>query len=295
MNTKITRFRASLIITLTVWAGDVDAQTIGANAAASPPLGLMHLSGGMAKSAGQPAAIVATKFTVHDIAANQGGSDVINRKHGGVDVLAFDSGREWSRPVRGSPRDMVFVSFQIYASAATIVDVGGARLGVTASPAGNSVQLMHDAPGPGGAQWRPLEIHSGMAKFGGKSLAALPVLTVRLDPAAATWDLFVGGRLMADNLPLRATTPAERVFRVRAGGEGALVTGLVMADENPLYEDENGNGIDDAFERKHRGGLLTATATPAERAAWAKRWREEQRKQPPAPLRTPHLKPDRAK
>ena len=70
---------------------------------------------------------------------------------------------------------------------------------------------------------------------------------------------------------------------MRAGGEGAWLTGLVMADENPLYEDANANGIDDAFENQKRGALLAATANQAERQLLAQEWKAAQRlKHPPA-------------
>ena len=71
---------------------------------------------------------------------------------------------------------------------------------------------------------------------------------------------------------------------MRAGGEGAWLTGLVMADENPLYEDANANGIDDAFEKQQRGAILAATASVAERQLLAQEWKDAQRRKAPPAL-----------
>jgi hypothetical protein len=50
-----------------------------------------------------------------------------------------------------------------------------------------------------------------------------------------------------------------------AGTEGAWITGVVLADENPIYEDVNANAIDDRFEIVQRGALLPANASKPER------------------------------
>ncbi|MBI5693183.1 MAG: hypothetical protein HZC55_24160 [Verrucomicrobia bacterium] len=68
---------------------------------------------------------------------------------------------------------------------------------------------------------------------------------------------------------------------LRSGSEGAWVTGLVLADENPIYEDANANGLDDRFEVSRRGFLLPASASKAERQTLAQQWREAQRAKPP--------------
>jgi len=55
-----------------------------------------------------------------------------------VDYLALDAGKDWSRPLRGNAKDVTFVSFQVYASQTTIIDIAGARLEFTASPVSGS-------------------------------------------------------------------------------------------------------------------------------------------------------------
>jgi hypothetical protein len=84
-------------------------------------------------------------------------------------------------------------------------------------------------------------------------------------------------------LPLIAAKRDHRQFTVKAGTEGAWVCGVVLADENPLYEDANVNGIDDAFERQKHGVLLPAGAAIATRQQLAQDWKAAQRaKAPPA-------------
>jgi hypothetical protein len=85
--------------------------------------------------------------------------------------------------------------------------------------------------------------------------------------------VFSGSRLPADNLPLIAARRDIRQFTVNAGAQGAWVIGLVLADENPLYEDANANVVDDAFERQRLGALLPENATLPARQQLAKDWK----------------------
>lgn len=228
--------------------------------------------------------LAAGKFSVDDL-STRGTAGASKTRRNNVDYLALDSGREWSRPIRGNARDVTFVSFQVCASQTTIIDIGGARLGVTAGPMTNGLQLMFDDSATGALQWRSLNYHVATDKYDGKNFAALPTITVRLDPGAGTWDIYSGSSLLADNLPLIDAKKNDRRFTVRAGTEGAWVLGLVLADENPLYEDVNNNAIDDAFERQQFGGSLLATsASKADRQLVAQQWRQAQMKKPPAAL-----------
>ncbi len=259
------------------------AASLHAQSNATPPaLGLLRLKA--TAKANDAAPLAPGKYAVDDLSTGAT-TGVTKTKKDDVDLLTLDGTKEWSRPLRGSPRDVSFVSFQLHASGSTVVDIGGARLGLTLSPAGGSLQLMYDDSASGTLQWKPLNVHLGTGKYGGRTLAPLPTLTVRLDPGAGTWDLFSGSRLLADNLPMIVANKDRRQFLVRAGGEGAWLAGLVMADENPLYEDANANGIDDTFERQKRGALAATSTNASERTALAQEWKEAQRqKAPPALL-----------
>ena len=264
--------------------------TLRAQSNATPPaLGLLRL-----KSAARPneaAPLVAGKFTVDELSA-AGFAGASKARKNNVDYIALDAGKEWARPLRGNPHDVTFVSFQVYASQSTIIEIGAARLGFTASPTSGNLQLMFDDSATGSLQWKTLNFHLGLGSYDGKQFASLPTLTIRLDPITSTWDVYSGSRLLADNLPLIATRKDQRQFLVRAGSEGAWITGLVMADENPLYEDANANGIDDAFEKQKRGAILSASAALADRKALAQEWKEAQRKVAPPALYLKRPMPD---
>lgn len=239
--------------------------TLHAQSNATPPaLGLLRLKS--ATRANDAAPLAAGKFAVDELSAS-GIAGASKGKKNNVDYVALDGGKEWARPLRGNPHDVTFVSFQVYASQTTIIDIAGARLGFTASPVSGSLQVMFDdsSSQSGAPQWKSLNYHVSTGKYDGKNFAALPTLTVRLDPDAGTWDLFSGSRLLADNLPLIDAKKNDRQISVRAGTEGAWITGLVLSDENPIYEDANANGIDDRFELAQRGALLPANATKPER------------------------------
>lgn len=253
--------------------------SLHAQSNATPPaLGLLRLKG--ATRANDAAPLAADKFSVDELSAT-GVAGASKAKKNNVDYVALDSGKEWARPLRGNPHDVTFVSFQVYASQTTIIDIAGARLGLTAGPVTNGLQVMFDDSASGAIQWKPLNYHVSTDKYDGKNFAALPTMTVRLDPDAGTWDLYSGSRLIADNLLLIDAKKNDRRISVRAGTEGAWIAGLVLSDENPIYEDANANSIDDRYEISARGALLPSTASKPERQLLAQQWRDSQRVKPP--------------
>lgn len=198
-------------------------------------------------------------------------------ERGPTRLLELESMHEWMRPLQKAGNAPVCVSFLLYASDATVVAVDGAWLGVAASPLGGDLQLMIGEPVAGALTWREAGIHIPPQVFGGANMVALPVLTIRLDPRAGVWDLYRGSTQVADSLPLSKTTgsdPNHGNFLVRAGKGRVWLCGLVQTEDNPLFDDANGNGIDDEFERTKQGALLPSNLTATQRAAVAKEWRE---------------------
>jgi len=267
---------------LLVYVALMFVATLQAHMNATPrALGLLRLRS--ATHASDPTPLAAGKFAVDDLSASGiAGASKSNRNN--VDYVALDSGKEWARPIRGNANDVTFVSFQVYASQTTIIDIAGARLGLTTGPMTGGLQLMFDDSATGALQWTPLYYHVATDKYDGKNLAALPTMTVRLDTEAGTWDLYSGSRLLAENLPLIESKKSDRQFNIRAGTEGAWIAGLVLADENPIYEDANANAIDDRFEVARRGSLLPVRAARAERKLLTQEWRDAQRASPPEPF-----------
>jgi hypothetical protein len=202
------------------------------------------------------------------------GTSAVRRN--GIEVLELPAGAEWARPLRGNPRDVTFVSLHACASSSTVIEVGGARLGVTASASDGCLQLMYDDSTLGALQWKGLGLVLRMESYGGRMLAPLPVLTLRIDPEAGMWDVYSGARLLAHGLPLIAANRADRRIILKAGTDGAWISGVVLADDNPLYDDANENGIDDRFEYQQRGGPLPSGAI-VERGLVADQWRSAQR------------------
>ena len=265
------------------------AQPVAAPPRVAAPLGLLRLQDTL--KPGDASKLVQAKFAVDALPAN-GFAGVSKALRDNLDTLVLDAGKEWSRPLRGSGREVTFASFQVYASQTTIIEIGGARLGLTAGPIPGSLQLMFDNSTAGTLAWKPLNVHVSTGKYDGKAFAALPTLTVALDSAAGFWHLYSGSRLLADHLPLIAAKRDHRQFTVKAGTEGAWVCGLVLADENPLYEDANVNGIDDAFERQKLGVLLPVGAGIPTRQQLAQDWKAAQRAQAPPALFVNRPMPD---
>lgn len=290
MQSLSSKISISTFTLLLIAAGGYCAQPATSAARSPAPLGLLRLQ--ETTKPGQAPALAGNKFVVDDLAV-RGAADVRKVKKEAVDVLVVGSGKEWSSPMRGSKTAVSFVAFQLYASQNTIIDIAGARLGITASTSPDSLQLMFDDSTTGTLQWKPFKVHLQLGKYNGSNLIAVPTLTVRLDPEAGVWDIFYGSRLLADNLPLIATKMDQRQFVVRAGSEGVWVSGLVMADENPLYQDDNANSIDDVFEREKRGGLLAANASLPDRKLIAQQWMDAQRRKAPPPLRVNRPSDDR--
>lgn len=231
--------------------------------------------------------------TVHELSSN-GKATAHAHTSQGVSYVAIEAGTSWSSIVRGAAKDTTFVSFFAYASEGTSIEIAGAKLLIKAASKPGYAQIKIGRPTAKGVQWRDFGGPVKLESYGGASLAALPVLTARLDGAAGVWDLFVGGRLGVVDLPL-GTLPrgAPRHFVVHAGAQGARVCGLISSDDNPLYEDENRNAIEDLFEQQqNRGKLLESRDGGTARAQLAGLWQRDQQSRPSAPWAVRRPLPD---
>jgi hypothetical protein len=256
------------------------------------PNGLPRLADQAVVNAAAP--LASNKYSEDSLMEQGNGAKAAENQ--GVKTLALDPARDWSRPLRGNPGEPVFVSLLVYGSPETVIEIGGVILGILESD-------ISGLPASGGAEgalgyasleardasgkWRSLGLSVPLARYDGKPMAALPVLTIRLDPQARVYDVFIGATQLADNLPYdsaQADKPGQgqRRVTVLAGESGAMIMGLVQADENPLYEDANANGVDDRFEQQNNNRLLAATASVQERKTLAKAWRDHQARHPSA-------------
>lgn len=198
---------------------------------------------------------------------------------GALTYLTITGGKDFSSPIRSKASNPTFVSFLVYASDGTTLDIGGARLAIKATTRPGYAQLFVADTATAGSPLRALPEFIRIETHDKAALAALPVLTVRLDPKEKVWDLYSFNRLVAEDLPL-ATAPArgnlKKEFSLTAGRAGASIHSLVSSDENPLFDDRNGNGIDDKFERMKRAHLLDQDNTTADRTKMAHDWKAHQ-------------------
>jgi hypothetical protein len=191
---------------------------------------------------GDPAPLAKTKITVDDLSP-QGTPGAKTATKQNISYLALDAAKDYTRPLRGSAQQTTFVSFLAYASDGTTLDIGGAQLSVVASKnKPGFAQIFVAQPTPQGSQWRPLGELMKIEQHDKAALAALAHLTVRLDPSAHVWDLYSYNRLVAEDVPLpESKSNGTKQFVLHAGKEGAMVMSLISSDENPLFEDINGN------------------------------------------------------
>ena len=209
------------------------------------------------------------------MAANQvAGSKRIQKNN--VDMLELDPGSEWTRPLRGNLDEIVYVSFHALASRLSSFAVAGARLGLAIHASNGFLQLMYDDSAAGTLQWKGLGIIMREETYSGRILAELPVLTLRIDPQRGVWDLFSDARLIAHDLPLIDGPKHDRRVRVLAGADGAWICGLVVSDENPIYEDSNENAIDDRFEQRRHGVLLSRNLSGPAKQRVVDQWKNDQ-------------------
>jgi hypothetical protein len=197
----------------------------------------------------------------------------------GIDFMAIDGSGSWSRALRGSPRDVVFVSFCLNASEGSEIEIGGAMIRIEPVKKTEKMEVLAATlNGAGGITWKSVGFRCAIDYYGGQRQSALPTLTVRLDPILGVWNLYAGTLQIADDLPLvdEAKKNARRM-NIRAGASGAQLYGAVVSDDNPLFTDENGNGVEDSFEIEKNGALLSARSLESERKEVAKEWRLAQR------------------
>lgn len=239
----------------------------------------------------RPPLLNPAKYEVDSLLAD--GVGVAKKEKKGLGFLSLEPESEWRRPLRGSGKDVQFVSFAMHASLSSIVRVGDAWLAVTEGPSSRHAQVMVGKPGASGIDWQFAGIYLPIESYEGKSLVALQTVTIRLDPKAKKWDLYMGKRLYAEDIPFFSSSGKSnpKEIAILSGKEGAWVFGLVQSDDNPIYEDTNANGVDDEYERQSKGGLSPLGASEVDRAALMKSWREDKSVRPS--LAVKRVLPDR--
>lgn len=266
---------------LLVLAGTVASLTVGAAAPAPTPTSAPTLELPRLKRQGKAppvAPLQRAKVTLDDLSI-EGTADAKAARDQGLNYLAVDPGKQINRPLRGALNEVTFVSFFVYASVGSSIEVGGAQLSIVAGQKPGLAQLLLGPVTTAQASAHELACAVKLERHGNASLAPLPILTVRLDPVLETWDVFLFERLLLAGLPLDVSK-REKKFTISAGSEGAWLLGLVSSDENPLFVDANGNGVEDVFERNKLGTLLGSNAAGPARSELQSAFQTSQRSVP---------------
>jgi hypothetical protein len=241
-------------------------------------LGLPRLDAPSAVGMGA-AKLAAGKFEMDSLDVPAGAKGLRKGQQRDVTYVALDPFAEWSKPLRGNPHDVTFVSLNMHASIATVIEAGGAWVSVMQSDKAGRAALIVGKPQTNGElKWDKAGLEVALETFGGVEMATLPILTLRIDSAAGQWDLYSGTRLVAQGLSLANDSKkgAARQVLIRAGATGVWLNAIALSDENPLFADENNNGIDDSFELSKRGALLSTKASAADKKALIAEWQKAQ-------------------
>jgi hypothetical protein len=157
-------FRPALLLTIALaFLTSLSAQ----NSAQPPPHALLRLKSGAKSPDAVP--LAAGKFSVDDLSPS-GTPGASKSRRNNVDYVALKYGRGWARPICGNTKDVTFVSFQVYASKTTVIDIAGARVDGATIPVNGSLQLMFDDSATGGLPWKPLNYHAATGKYDDRRL-----------------------------------------------------------------------------------------------------------------------------
>lgn len=152
--------------------------------------------------------------------------------------------------------NIVYVDFytkpvvEINVNDSTIFDMGGARISFGYDGSHNRVQVMY-GDGQGGGFW--LDLAPYLSTDSNHQTQDWIRLTARLDFAHQTWDVYVNGQMLFADIPFSDNTITSFTSFV-ATGDAAASSGLDhlnVSTVNPMFDDTNNDGIDDAWEQQY--------------------------------------------
>jgi len=153
----------------------------------------------------------------------------------------------FKRPLPGQP---VFLDFQVRMGARPesedFVDANGSSAALVRIDSGGALVARHSSPE--GVSWIDTGIHPAMDESGflGEALH----LTIRQDPTAGTWDLYVNGKIAGANFGLDPD-PRESggYFSLMGDNDHETVLSTLWIDsKNMLFEDADGDGLPDSWQ-----------------------------------------------
>ncbi len=136
----------------------------------------------------------------------------------------------------------------------TTFEVEGARFAFAREGA-RGVLNAFNGDGAGGGSWQATAFSAPIDND--NQVPEWTRLTVRLDFARKTWDLYAGGNMVGADLKLRDNSATFlSSFAIRGDAATATRLDYIFAGaDNPLFADLNANGIDDAWEIAHQLSL----------------------------------------
>ena len=238
----------------------------------SAPLSLPRLAPEDAKLGNKP-----LRNEAYEVLTLVPGQQTSSKQRGGAAYLEIEPKVEWQQKLRNQRDSVNYVSFSLYASLGTQIDVGGASLVIEQSDRDPSYAAIQAAD----PQDKIIHHEMPWMLFGGARMAPLYIVTVMLDRKAGTWAMWFRDMLVAVDMPLSPKLDAAQI-RITAGKAGAWFCGLVCSDENPLFEDANDNGVPDDFEQKLLGAVLSKSASEQTQANLRLAWDEARKSRPPS-------------
>ena len=141
-------------------------------------------------------------------------------------------------------------------SAGTSFEVESSLFGFSLSGSTGTLQAF-SGDSSGGGKWVPTSFSTAVGS--GNQTTAWTRLTARLDFARKTWDLYANGVMVAADLGFRDSSRTSlSSFFVQGDASTATLVDYVFAGSlNPLFADENNDGIDDGWETAHGLSLTT--------------------------------------
>jgi hypothetical protein len=212
-----------------------------------------------------------------EVLAFSPGQRAKQKERGGSAYLEIEPGAEWAQGLRNQRAGANYVSFTLNASIGSQIDIAGASLVIEQSQRDTSYAAIR-ATGTD----KSIDHEMPWMLFGGARMAALDIVTVKLDRKAGTWAMWFRDTLVAEDMPLAAQQNGPSQIHVTAGKGGAWVCALVCSDENPLFEDANDNAVPDEFEQEILGKLLEKNADGVTRANLRLVWQDRRRTRPPS-------------
>ena len=262
---------ASAILCVSAFASQSFGEESVISILSKAPLSLPRLTPAAGKLGQKP--VRGDGFEVLSLAPGQRAQQ---KARAGAGYLEIESGAEWQQKLRNQRPGANYITFTLNASVGTQVDIGGATLAIETSAKDPSYAAIR-ASGTN----KSIDHEMPFMLFGGARMAALDIVTVKVDRKAGTWAMWFRDSLVAADMPLGNSRGAAQI-RITAGKAGAWLCGLVCSDENPLFEDDNDNAVPDDFEQKILGNLLSADANEQSRSNLSLAWQEERRTRSPS-------------